>query len=168
MTSEEMEKRLKAVEDGLKEMEKSVRVLRDIEEIKVLQYRYVNALICAEWGDCTDCFAENAKVDVYLHEPVQGKESIRKWFKEELSKTHAGKEGDFVVHPIIRVDGDKATGKWLIYLMYCYPRTGQSLFWVQLFYNNEYVREKGEWKISLMTAWERMGLPGSGPPTGLF
>ena len=67
MTVEEMEKRLKVVEDGLKEMEKSVRVLRDIEEIKVLQYRYVNALICAEWDDCTDCFAENAKVDVYLH-----------------------------------------------------------------------------------------------------
>ena len=39
MTSEEMEKRLKAVEDGLKEMEKSVTVLRDIEEIKVLQHR---------------------------------------------------------------------------------------------------------------------------------
>ena len=78
------------------------------------------------------------------------------------------RKGDFFVHPIIRVDGDKATGKWLIYLMYCYPRTGQSLFWVQLFYNNEYVREKGEWKISLMTAWERMGLPGTGPPTGLL
>jgi hypothetical protein len=81
-------------------------------------------------------------VDVYLHEAVQGKESIRKWFKEGLSKTHAGKEGDFVVHPIMRVDGDKVTGKWLINLTYCYHRTGQSLFWVQLFYNNECVREK--------------------------
>ena len=85
-----------------------------------------------------------------------------------MSKTHAGKEGDIVVHPIIRVDDDKATGKWLLYMMYCCPRTGQSLFWVQGFYNNEYVRENGEWKISLMTAWERTVLLGSGPPSGLF
>jgi thioredoxin reductase len=65
-------KRLKAVEDGLKEMEKSVRVLRDIEEIKLLQYRYVNALICAEWDDCTDCFVENAKVGIYRSPVLSG------------------------------------------------------------------------------------------------
>lgn len=168
MTSEEVEKRLKAVEDGLKETEKSVRLLRDIEEIKEVQRRYINALICTEWDDCADCFAQNARVDVYLHKAIQGRETIRKWFKEELSKTHAGKEGDVLVHPIIKVDGDKATGKWLLYMMYCYPRTGQSLFWVQGFYNNEYVRENGRWKISLMYWRERMGLPGGGPPTGLF
>jgi hypothetical protein len=168
MTLEEMGKRLKIVEDALKEMEKSVRVIRDIEEIKDVQRRYINALICTEWDDCADCFAENARVDVYLHKPIQGRETIRKWFKEELSKTHAGKEGDVLVHPIIKVDGDKATGKWLLYMMYCYPRTGQSLFWVQGFYNNEYVRENGKWKISLMYWRERMGLPGGGPPTGLF
>ena len=168
MTLEEMEKRLEAAEDALKKMEKRVRVTEDINEIKQLQRRYVNALMCTEWDDAVDCFAEDARVDVYLHEPVSGKAAIDKWFKEELSKTHVGKEGDFVVHPIIDVDGDKATGKWLIYIMYFYPRTGQSLFWVQGFYDMEYVRENGRWKISLMTWMERLGLPGSGPPTGLF
>ena len=89
------------------------------------------------------------------------------WVHGTLS-SNGGKEGDFVVHPIIRVDGDKATGKWLIYLMYCYPRTGQSLFWVQGFYDMDYVRENEKWKISVMRWTERMGLPGTGPPTGLF
>jgi len=168
VTLEEMGKRLKAVEDALKEMKKSVRVIEDIQEIQELQSRYLNALMCTEWDDAVDCFAENAKIDVYLHKPVTGKAAIDKWFKEELSKTHAGKEGDFVVHPIIHVNGDKATGKWLLYMMYFYPRTGQSLFWVQGFYNNEYVRENGKWKISLMYWRERLGLPGGGPPTGLF
>ena len=161
MTVEEMEKRLK-------ELEKRVRVTEDIQEIHELQRRYVNALICTEWDDCADCFSENAVIDVYLHEPVKGNANIKKWFKEELSITHAGKEGDFVVHPIISVDGDKAKGKWLIYMMYCYPRTGQSLFWVQGFYDMDYVRENGKWKISVMRWNERMGLPGTGPPTGLF
>jgi len=168
MTMEEMEKRLKAAEDALKELEKRVRVTEDIQEIHKLQRRYVNALICTEWDDCADCFAQDAVVDVYLHDPIKGNDNIRRWFKEDLSRTHAGKEGDVLVHPVIEVDGDTAKGTWLIYLMYCYPRTGQALFWVQGFYTMEYVRENGRWKISYMNWEERMGLPGSGPPEGLW
>ncbi len=168
MTMEEMEKRLKAAEDALKELEKRVRVTEDIQEIHKLQRRYVNALICTEWDDCADCFAQDAVVDVYLHDPIKGNANIRRWFKEDLSRTHAGKEGDVLVHPVIEVDGDTAKGTWLIYLMYCYPRTGQALFWVQGFYTMEYVRENGRWKISYMNWEERMGLPGSGPPEGLW
>jgi ketosteroid isomerase-like protein len=168
MEAAEMEKRLKVAEDAIKELEKRVKVTEDIQEIHELQRRYVNALICTEWDDCADCFAENAVIDVYLHEPVKGNANIRKWFKEELSITHAGMEGDIVIHPEIEVDGDKAKGKWLLYMMYCYPRTGQSLFWVQGFYTMEYIRENSKWKISYMNWEERMGLPGSGPPTGLW
>jgi len=168
MTLKEMEKRLRATENALKNLEKRVRVTEDINEIKQLQRRYVNALMCTEWDDAVDCFAQKAKIDVYLHKPVRGKAAIDKWFKEELSITHAGKEGDIVIHPIISVNGDKAKGKWLLYMMYFYPRTGQSLFWVQGFYDMEYVRENGKWKINLMKWSERLGLPGSGPPTGLF
>jgi hypothetical protein len=168
MTTQELEKQLKETRDALKQMESRVRVTEDIQEIQQLQVRYVNALICTEWNDAADCFADNAKIDVYLHQPVTGKATITKWFKEELSQTHSGKEGDVCIHPIISVDGDKAKGKWLLYLMYFYPRTGQSLFWVQGFYNMEYVRERGKWKISLMNWTERLGLPGSGPPTGLW
>jgi len=160
-TLEEMEKQLKA-------LEKRVRLTEDITEIKQLQRHYINSLICMEWDATTDCFAENGKVDVYLHKPVTGKKNIEKWFKEELSKTHAGKEGDVLVHPEITVDGDKAKGKWLLYMNYAYPRTGQALFWVQGFYDMDYVRENGKWKIAVMRWSERMGLPGSGPPTGLW
>jgi ketosteroid isomerase-like protein len=168
MTVEELERRLEAAEDALKELEKRVRVTEDIQQIHELQRRYVNALICTEWDLCADCFAEDALIDVYLHEPVRGNANIRKWFKEELSVTHAGKEGDVLVHPEIEVDGDRAKGKWLLYMNYCYPRTGQALFWVQGFYKMEYVRERGRWRISYMNWEERMGLPGGGPPTGLW
>jgi hypothetical protein len=168
MTLEEMGKKLAATEDALRKLEKRVRITEDIQEIHELQRRYVNALICTEWDDCADCFAEKAKIDVYLHKPVIGNAAIRKWLKEELSLTHAGKEGDIVVHPVIKVDGDKAKGKWLLYMMYCYPRTGQSLFWVQGFYDMDYIRENGRWKINVMRWTERMGLPGGGPPQGLW
>lgn len=168
MTIEEMEKQLKATRDSLRELEDRVRVTEDIQEIHQLQRRYVNALMCTEWNDVVDCFSDNAEIDVYLHKPVSGKKQIEKWFKEELSKTHAGKEGDVCIHPIISVEGDSAKGTWLLYMMYFYPRTGQSLFWVQGFYNMEYTRENGIWKISRMNWTERLGLPGGGPPTGLW
>ena len=108
MTLQELEKQLKETQNALKLMESRVRVAEDIQEIQQLQVRYVNALICTEWDDAADCFADNAKIDVYLHKPVTGKTAIVKWFKEELSKTHAGKEGDVCIHPIVSVDGDRA------------------------------------------------------------
>jgi len=160
--------KLEELEKRLQDLEKRVRVTEDIQAIHEVQRRYINALICMEWDVCADCFSKDALVNVYLHDPVQGRENIRKWFKEELSVTHHGKEGDVLVHPEITLDGDKAKGKWLLYMMYAYPRTGQALFWVQGFYQNEYVREDGKWKVSLMTWTERMGLPGTGPPTGLW
>jgi len=163
-----VEQQLRATQEALKKLEDRVKVTEDIQEIHQLQRRYVNALMCTEWEDAVDCFSEDAMIDVFLHEPVSGKKAIEKWFKEELSKTHAGKEGDVCIHPIISVEGDRATGKWLLYIMYFYPRTGQSLFWVQGFYNMEYIREKGEWKISVMNWTERLGLPGGGPPSGLW
>ena len=168
MNLQEIEQGLKAAQDKINILEERVKITEDIQEIHQLQRRYVNALMCTEWDDAVECFSENAVIDVYLHEPISGKPAIEKWFKDELSKTHAGKEGDVCIHPIISVNGDNATGKWLLYMMYFYPRTGQSLFWVQGFYDMEYIRENGEWKISVMRWSERLGLPGSGPPDGLW
>jgi ketosteroid isomerase-like protein len=145
-----------------------VRVTEDVNEIKQLQWTYLNALMATDWDVCTSCFAEDALVDVYLHDPVRGKAAIGHWFKEELSQTHSGKEGDVCIHPIITVEGDSAKGNWLLYMMYFYARTGQSMFWVQGYYDMDYVREDGRWKIAVMRWHETIGLPGGGPPTGLW
>ncbi|MBP1736286.1 MAG: hypothetical protein H6Q60_167 [Oscillospiraceae bacterium] len=168
MSLEALEKRLIESEKQINELSARLRNVEDIQSIHELQRRYINALVCTQWDTCADCFSEHGKVDVYLHDPVVGRETIRGWFKNELSKTHAGKEGDILVHPEITLNGDTAHGKWLLYMNYMYPRTGQALFWVQGFYENEYIRENGEWKISLMSWTERLGLPGSGPPQGLW
>jgi len=168
MEASNLEARLAALETEVGDLRQRVQVTEDITEIKELQWTYLNALMATEWDTCADCFAEDGKVDVYLHDPVQGKEAIRHWFKEELSQTHSGKEGDVCIHPIIDVDGDRATGNWLLYMMYFYARTGQSMFWVQGYYDMDYVREDGRWKIAVMRWHETIGLPGGGPPTGLW
>jgi ketosteroid isomerase-like protein len=175
METHDLQARLKELEGTVRQLEGTVgqlqgriQVTEDINEIKQLQWTYLNALMATDWDTCAECFAENALVDVYLHDPVRGRENIRHWFKEELSVTHSGAEGDVCIHPIIEVDGDGAKGNWLLYMMYFYKRTGQSMFWVQGYYDNEYVRENGRWRISVMRWHETIGLPGGGPPTGLW
>jgi hypothetical protein len=164
VTPGEREKRTD-LDNELLEIKKRLRVLEDIEQIKQLQYRYLNCVMFAKYDEIGDCFAENAKIHFIESRPVTtGKAAIEKFFKDEIAKIHVGKEGDFEVHPIISVDGDKATGNWVMYIMYFYPRTGQSLFWVQGIYDAEYVREKGKWKFGYLKWRERLGLPGGGPP----
>ena len=126
---------MRELEATVKDLQARVQVTEDVNDIKEVQWTYLNALMATEWDTCADCFAENALVDVYLHDPVRGRETIEHWFKEELSETHSGNEGDVCIHPIITVDGDTATGNWLLYMMYFYKRTGQSMFWVQGYYD---------------------------------
>jgi ketosteroid isomerase-like protein len=168
MEPQAMEERIAMLEETVKALAGQIRVARDVQEIQEVQYRYLDALMAMEWDKCAECFSENALVDVYLHDPVTGRENIRTWFKEELSLTHHGAEGDVCIHPLITVDGDEAKGDWILYMMYFYKRTGQSMFWVQGQYDNDYVRENGQWKISAMRWKELIGLPGGGPPTGLW
>jgi len=143
----------------LEELEKRLRTLEDVEEIKQLQVRYVNCLITTEWDELVDCFAENGVVD--LHSGLaRGKEAIAKLFKEKISITHVGLEGCYVVHPIISVDGDRAKGSWLLYTQFSQPHKIQiksattadeeAPDWMQGYYEMEYIKEAGEWKISLL------------------
>lgn len=63
---------------------------------------------------------------------------------------------------------DRATGSWLLYMMYFYPRTGQSLFWVQGFYDME-LRSRIRPLEDLVDAVDGApGPAGGGPPTGLW
>ena len=100
MEMSELEKRLRELEATVADLRQRVQATEDVNEIKQLQWTYLNALMATDWDTCAGCFAEDALVDVYLHDPVRGKGAIERWFKEELSQTHAGREGDVCIHPI--------------------------------------------------------------------
>ena len=148
---------------NVEELEKRLRTVEDIEQIKQLQARYVNCLITTEWDELIDCFAENGVVDLYSGYAT-GKNEISKLFKEKISITHVGHEGLSVVHPIISVDGDRAKGSWLLYTHFSQPHKIQVFAettyeadapdWMQGYYEMEYVRENGIWKISQLK-WRR-------------
>jgi len=142
----------------LRELESKVRLLDDIERIKQLQIRYVNCLITSDWDEIPNLFAKDAVTDIGAHGIVKGKDAVVKLFREKISRGHQGHEGDFAVHPLISVDGDRAKGSWLLYLMKQFPHKviGKDMDWEQGFYEAEYIREDGQWKINYLKYRERM------------
>ena len=125
----------------LEEIEKRLRINEDIEEIKKLHYRYINCLTLSQYDGILECFSENPVVD--LGEGSQegvvstGREEIAQRFKQILSGAHIGREGNFIVHPIIDVDGDEATGTWLSYFLHVKDH-GDPLHWMQGIYDCKY------------------------------
>jgi hypothetical protein len=93
-------------------IESRMQNLDDIEEIKQLQAHYLNSFITNKWDEVSGCFAENGTFDAHAG-CVTGKTALNTFFKEKASRNHIGKEGLYAVHPIIKVDGDKAKGSWL-------------------------------------------------------
>jgi len=151
MTPEEMEKRLLL-------LEQKQQVTEDIEAIKQLHYHYMNAFMKADWDQVLGCFAEDCLLDVLPGaDPVRGITEIEKVFRGTLAKTHVGKEGDFILHPIIHVNGDKAKGNWTMYMMWAHKSTWQPLFWLRGEYNAEYSRIDGQWKFSYLQHQPRFG-----------
>ena len=152
----------------IEELEKKIRVLEDIEEIKKLHYRYINGLTVSNIEEILPCFSQNGVVDIHAG-MAKTPEERKKIFKKLTSEHHIGQEGNFMVHPVISVNGDKATGSWLLYLQWAQPRkmnprptiftTDDAPDWMQGFYDTEYVRENGAWKISYLKLRIRLASP---------
>lgn len=140
MTPEELEKRIRALEG----LAKKVKLLEDIEEIKKLHLNYVYLLCNLQWDDMLDCFAENAKLALPEQATLKGKKEIGAVFHNVLDKMIKRTDGHFVGQPVITVDGDRAKGRWILYLFFAEPEVR----WVQGRQDCEYVRVNGKWKFS--------------------
>lgn len=172
MENEEYLSKLQELEKELAAVNARLREQQDIEEIKQLTYKYENCVCLSEFDHVMDLFAKDVVSDFGASDEDSHQEYTReglgKFYKEKLSKIHCGKEGLFLAHPLITVDGDTAKGSWLLYILYFYPRTGQILWFTQLRMWLDYVREDGSWKISYIKARERLGIPGGGAPLEIF
>jgi len=56
-----------------------------------------------------------------------------------------------VSNPIIKVDGETATGKWYVIVPCTFRQTSQAV-WLQGRYDEEYVKISGEWYWKSITA----------------
>jgi len=164
---------LKEMAQKLETLETEVRLARDIQEIEQLQYQYVDSLFMFKWDELEEVFAKDAGMggpppDADLPEALKmshtdtalatGPKAFTKALREQAKAGNLDNSGGFVVHPTVAVDGDMATGHWVLYILISYRLTGQLLFFLQRTYDPVYVRENGEWKLKeLNMSMNRLG-----------
>ncbi len=130
---------------SLKDLERRIKVLEDIEEIKRLKARY-----CAYCDDSYDAdaianlFIEDAVWDGGIRGRSEGREEIRSFFKRAPQRLPFAVH--MVMNPIIEVDGDRAKGTWYL-LQACTYAAGNQAVWGSARYDEEYARVNGEWKF---------------------
>ena len=128
---------------SLEEIERRLRVLEDVEEIKRLKARYCG--YCDnnyEADKIASLFVEGGVWDGGIRGKAEGREAIREFF------VNASRRLPFAVHmvmnPIIEVDGDTATGTWYLFQPCTYSE-GDRAVWGSARYDEEYVRVNGAW-----------------------
>jgi len=151
----ELELRNREQEEELASLQRRIKVLEDMEEIKKLHRDYIFWLSNHQWDDMIECFTEDAVAWIGKHGEQRGKKAIKASFDSDISQTAAyQKGGQMLMQPVIRVNGENANGYWSWYRLNTHFRSpsGQT---VQLFganmqarYDCEYKKENGQWKFS--------------------
>lgn len=158
---------IESVLNRLAKLEDRVRIGEDIEQIKQLFQQYINARTLRDTKAELSYFAEDGVLKIGEN-GIRGKAALAEYIAandavEGIKAKPVPTEGQFLVHPLINVNGDKANGRWLQYTLFCHRITRQALFWTQAEYDVDYVRENGEWKISYIR-WQPLIMPPGPPP----
>lgn len=131
-----------------------VRRLEDIEEIRVLKARYCERCDADYDPDgLAALFTEDAVWDGgNTFGVARGREAIRRHFQGASSRVAIARHQ--VMNPIIDVDGDTASGHWLLFQPCTNAgvdgdgRRTDDAVWLAATYADTYRREDGRWLIS--------------------
>ena len=128
---------------SLEDIERRLKVMEDMEEIKRLKARY-----CTYCDDNYDAdklaslFVEDAVWDGGIRGRAEGREGIREFFVRASSRLPFAVH--MVMNPIIEVSGDTATGIWYLFQPCTYADSDRAV-WGSARYDEEYVRVNGVW-----------------------
>jgi hypothetical protein len=132
----------------------NVERAESVRAVKRVQETYASYSQFGLWTDMAALFSDNAQLS-YGKDNAQGRQAIQNYFLTTFGEgTHGLKPGalhtQMVLRPLINVsaDGQSAKGRWWEFSM-----TGQygvKAEWAAGIFENEYVRERGVWKISRM------------------
>jgi len=128
------------------DLEARIKVLEDIEAIRKLKAKYCFFIDAWNTEELMKLFTEDAKILMVSFGDRIGKAAIARFFKEVFPK-----QQPFTMHmgthnPLIEVKGEKATGEWYFEVPATYGPTNRAI-WIAGKYEDEYVKEGGEWKI---------------------
>lgn len=133
----------------LEELALRIQVLEDIEAIKKLKARYCGAADGRSEDGFVGCFSEDATWDGGNFGRYEGREAIRGFFRSIPDALSFAVH--YVMNPQIEVNGDRATGRWYLLEPCTMLEGGEQAAWGSASYDEEYVKEGGEWKIAKLT-----------------
>jgi ABC-type amino acid transport substrate-binding protein len=128
--------------------------IEGIRAVKRLQHIYAQYMEQGSWNELADLFTKEATAQ-FDQTTVEGKEAVRLYF---LNKIGRGKQGvgyewlnlRMALSPVVNLsaDGSHAKARWHEVAML--GKYGESAQWQGGIYENEYVRERGTWKIAAL------------------
>jgi ketosteroid isomerase-like protein len=129
------------------DLESRIQRLEDIEEIKQLKAEYCRY--------CDEGYVPDGIAGLYTEDGiwdggttfgrVQGRDAIRSHFQGAAKRISIARHQ--VMNPIITVDGDEATGHWLLFQPCTDGPTGGAV-WLAATYADIYRREPDRWRIA--------------------
>jgi hypothetical protein len=134
----------KEVSMPLRDLEKRIKALEDLEEIKKIHREYMSCLDNLQFERALDFFTEDAEVEVRNSGVLKGRKNYSKIYLGTLAQRKERYDGHLVGQPVITVDGNTAKGHWIVYMFFSVP----AIEWIQGRHDCEYVKENGKWKFS--------------------
>lgn len=144
---------VKELEKRVLALEKECRRLSDVEAIQRMRYRYWRAVRDVDLDALLALFSENPVADFGLGEQhvAVGREAVEKLYKATVGtwKPQGQYPRGFI--PEIEVTSDKtARGSWTVEVQVPDRQKGL-LTSVGCLYDEEYVKEGGEWRIGRLS-----------------
>lgn len=136
------------------ELEQRLTRMEDIEAIKQLKAEYCD--ICDDDHNpdrITTIFAQDGIWEGAGFGKAQGHAALRELFKK--FQTLISFSQHQVLNPVIKIDGDRATGIWYFFGPFTFYKDNQAK-WLAARYQDDYVKVNGEWKIQHLRARGRM------------
>jgi len=133
----------------LEELEKRIQALEDIESLKKLEAQYLNNMNDLKSND--ELFTEDATI--HLHSFGQFKRGSQKEVESMAGvreRVATRRIAHYAIQPVISVDGDRASAKWIMYINNWDVDTpqGQGFRQVVGLHEQTYIKQDGEWKIT--------------------
>mgnify|MGYP001282771111 CR=1 FL=1 len=135
-------------------LEKRITRIEDIESIKQLKAAYCD--ICDDDHNpdrITGIFSEDGIWEGDGFGKAEGHDAIRDLFKKFQKRISFSQHQ--VMNPIIKVDGETATGIWYFFGPFTFYQNNQAK-WLSARYEDDYIKTNGEWKIRHLRARGRM------------
>jgi hypothetical protein len=117
-----------------------------------------------QWNELVELFSSDIVLNVSAEmDPVRGHEKVKGFYLNVIAKSgkHVGKEANLSVHPRISVEGDTATGSWMLYIITESEQESDGINLRQIIYDLGYKKEGGVWKISALKVRTRLALGAS-------